>query len=279
MSYGKNQEVKLLNLNSGQKMINKNLHKALLQKLNITRQAISQRAQKLKSQSPMTTADAVYVIAHQNGIALDKFLDLETIDRIRNLLPNTSNIASANAPSNRPPRQERKNGHRTIVIGKEFKTTDPILPDRILNDAKEMAGIYPLLYVLENSIREVINRVMTSAHGIGWWDTDAPRGLRDTVSKRMEDESVNSWHQRRGVHPIYYLDLNQLPPLVRKIRKKLVPSILQSSEWFEHFINEVYQSRCVLCHMNPLDKDSVQSVKLRLNQWQKLVTAKKDLIP
>ena len=102
---------------------------------------------------------------------------------------------------------------------KEFKGTDPILPPKKISEANEMAVVYPVLYLLENSIREVIDRVMISRYGDNWWDSEAPKGLRDTVSGRMADEKKNCWHQRRGDRPIDYLDLNQLTTLMRKVEK------------------------------------------------------------
>lgn len=91
---------------------------------------------------------------------------------------------------------------------------------------------------------------------------------------RMANEKKNSWHQRRGDRPIDYLDLNQLKPLVNKYESLFVPDIIPSLQWFSQLIDEMYQSRCVLCHMNPLNKDNISSVKLKYNQWQKQIKNK-----
>ena len=115
---------------------------------------------------------------------------------------------------------------------------------------------------------------MTNRYGNNWWDSKAGK-LKDKVNERMSDEKRNSWHQRRGARPIDYLDLAQLPALVRQIQKDIIPSI----EWFTQFLDEVYKSRCVVCHMNPLDDTNIQGVKLRFTQWQRQVRGKKDLIP
>lgn len=263
-------------------MTNTQLREALLKKLGITRQALSQRIQKLKQQYPMTTEDGTYVIAQQQGIILDKYLDKGTVDRVRGLLQHVSPPTQATASATRVTRrrkEELRKEQRVIVIAKEFKVTDPILPQKRIFEAKEMGAIYPLLYMLENSIREVIDRVMTSRHGDDWWDSQAPKGLREKVNGRMADEKRNAWHQRRGDRPIDYLDLDQLPALMRKIDKEVVPDIIPSLEWFTQFVDEVYKSRCVVCHMNPLDTNNIQAVKLRLTQWQKLIDSNRQLIP
>jgi len=179
-------------------MTNSMLKKALLKKLGISAQALSQRVQRLKKIYPMTTDDATYVIAHQNGIVLDRYLDGLTVERIRNLVIQTS--SNTTEPPRVGPSGQKTNANltRVVHIGTEFKLTDPILPPHVLSEAKEMAAIFPLLYLFENSVRELIHRIMTAEHGPEWWEMHAPPGLRGTVSKRMEEEKINSWHQRRG---------------------------------------------------------------------------------
>ena len=263
-------------------MTSRELRKALLEKLRIGQRALYQRAKNLTTQYPMTTEDAIYVIAQQEGIILAKYLDKDTMNHVRGLLQQITPLTKPPPPlakSTRKAKRELIQEQRVILFPKEFKVTDPVLQQKKILEAKEMAAIYPLLYVLENSIREVIDLIMTSHYGDNWWNSKAPKRLRDTVGDRMSDEEKNSWHQRRGARPIDYLDLNQLPALMRKIEKEIVSDIIPSLEWFTQLLNEVYKSRCVICHMNPLDADNIEAVKLRFRQWQKLINAKKGLIP
>ncbi len=228
----------------------------------------------------MTTEDATYIIAHKEKLILDKYLSSEEIDRIRTIIRQLDN------PLNVEPLRRHKilkKANKTenaleIHIAKEIIISDPILSQKKVSQAKEMASLYPLLYILENSIRELIEEKMHSLYGDSWWSSIAPKGLKDTVIKRMQEDQRNSWHQRRGAKPIDYLDLNQLVPLVRKIEDKLIPNILPSMEWFSQLVEEVYISRCVICHMNPLNIDNVQALKLKFKQWQKQIKAKIDLI-
>ncbi|MBA7676927.1 hypothetical protein ES703_85173 [subsurface metagenome] len=262
-------------------MTNRPLRKALLEKLKVTQQALSQRVQKLKKSYAITTEDATYLIAQWEGIILDKYLDRATVNHIRGIIQQITHVTQTTTVAKLAHKGKRASDKRqtVIVFPKEFTVTDPILEEKKLLEAKDMATVYPLLYVLENSIREIIDLVMSSRYGDNWWDSEAPKGLRDTVTNRMANEKRDSWHQRRGARPIDYLDLNQLPTLMRKIEREVVPDIISSLEWFTQLVEEVYKSRCVVCHMNPLDKDNVQGVKLRFRQWQKLINAKRDLIP
>lgn len=258
-------------------MTDKNLRKALLKQLNCSPQALSQRVNRIKKKNPMTTEEATYVIAHHEGILIDKYLDKDMVAIIRRIVQQITSQTPIDLSSKGKPRKKVVSGieQRVIEIAKEFRFSDPILQDKKMIEAKEMASIYPLLYILENSIREVIDKVMTSKYGDGWWASHTPLGLRETVVRRKADEKKHPWHQRRGARPIDYLDLNQLPALIRKIEKEVVPNIIPSYEWLNQLIEEVYKSRCVICHMNPLDRDSIDSVKLKFKQWQKQIKNKR----
>lgn len=259
-------------------MTNKELRKVLLQKLGISPQALSQQCQKLKTQIPMTTEEAVYVIAQRNAIILDKYLDKEMVDRVRVLLQQIAPASQVLLRGTRGKAKEAFPEQRVIKIGKEFKFTDPILPQKKILEARDMTAVYPLIYILENSIREFIDQIMISQYGDNWWSSKAPTELRNDVSKRMAEDQKHSWHQRRGARPIDYLDLKDLPRLMRKIEELVVPDIIPTLEWFRQLVEEVYKSRCVVCHMNPLDKNNIQAVKVRFNHWQRQIAEKKHLI-
>jgi len=127
-------------------------------------------------------------------------------------------------------------------------------------------------------MRQFICLVMNKYYGDDWWKMKVSNGMQKDVEVKMNSEDINKWHQRRGARPIDYLDFNDLSTLFSKIIDKVSPKIIPDIEWIRQLIKEVYISRCVLCHMNPLDKDSINSVKLKFRQWQKQISAKIDLI-
>jgi hypothetical protein len=76
-------------------MTNRKLRKALLDQHGISPQLLSYRVQKIKKKYSMTTEDATYVIAQQEGIILDKYLDKDTVDRIRDIMYRISPVSEA----------------------------------------------------------------------------------------------------------------------------------------------------------------------------------------
>ena len=259
-------------------MTYRKVRKVLLDKLGVTPQALNQQCHKLIALVPMTVEYATYVIAHRNGIRLDKYLDEEKMGKTRELISEVAPVTSGIKKQVEIGGVSKLEASRVVRIGTDERYTDVMLSQKKLNEALEMAKVFPKLYVLENSIREFIKLCMSNIYGENWWDTQAPNKLREDVTKKMSRDKKDSWHQRRGAHPVDYLDMSELPRLVNKIQQFIVPDIIPDIEWFKHMIDEVYKSRCVVCHMNPLEKNSIKSVEVKFTQWQKQMNEKKDAI-
>lgn len=138
-----------------------------------------------------------------------------------------------------------------------------------------MAAVYPILYVMENSIRELIERVMRAKYGDIWWTTKTQngklRGIRERAETRMKKETTNRWHQKRGARPLDYVDLDDLKAVLSSEENEFFPNILSTKEWFLQFMRELEPSRNVLCHMNPLSSVSVQDIKVKFARWERMI--------
>jgi hypothetical protein len=259
---------------------NEDLRKLLEKKLNVKQAQLYHIAQGIANSLSISTGDAMLVLAAKNQINLHKHggnLPAGKLDQIRGLLPYLPAAQATAAPavsSGRNGRRGAARPKRVFKVKLEKPENDPILDRVTLTEMEAMALVYRTLYQLENSIRQFIARVLKAQNGKDWWDKKAPQTPKEQVAKRMKDDQINAWHQKRSANPIDYLDLNQLPALVRAAQSDFVDAFFPSTEWFQQFIDEVYRSRCVVCHMNPLTQNNVDGVGLRFNQWEELVKAK-----
>jgi len=232
----------------------------------------------------MDTATAQCVLAYQQGMRLDRYLDADRLSSVQRVISQLGGSnGSAIAPRAQAPK-ESTNTARSIVFPREFRTSDPLLSDAKLREARDMAAIYPILYVLENSLREVIKRVLVAKYGADWWNTaltgpTAVRSLKDKSDQRREREEQASWHQRRGAHPIDYIDLRDLGTIVEAKQDDFFPQIFRDREWFRSHIRELAPSRNVLCHMNPLEEMNVKDIRVRAERWRKVIEASLSAIP
>jgi hypothetical protein len=257
------------------------IHKLLGQKLNLKRAQVYKLAKEIADTLSIKTSDGMLVLAAQQRINLHKYgVAAAEVDRIRGLVrhvpaPSQPIAASSEATAkNRKLNSVRKKNAFKVKVHRS-EQIDPLLSNAKLNEMKAMVQVYEILYHLENSIREFISRVLTAKQGSGWWQNIAlPRTPREKVSTRTRDDEINAWHQKRSSREIDYLDLNELPALVRAAQTDFVPAFFESIEWFQQLISELYRSRCVVCHMNPLTQNNVDAVGVRFNHWQNLVKAK-----
>jgi hypothetical protein len=260
----------------------RDLRRALLLKLKITPQALSERVVRRKKKVPMTPADATCLIAHEEGIPIDRYLPPEDLSRIRSLAASGGSQVSIPVPRRK---SNAKGVGRPVEIRfPTFKLKDPFLPAGKLEEARRMAAIYPVLYVLENSIREVIKRVMRKKYGEAWWETELTAGKAKGVyqtskDRQAKEKTTNAWHQTRGAHPIDYVDLGQLLTLIQAKQADFVPDVISEMDWFSQFMKQLEPSRNVLCHMNSLDKLNERAVVDALERWTRMLNVNRNNIP
>lgn len=245
------------------------LRNDLLAELKVTPQRLSQLTKQIKqAHGPMTTQEAVCLLAHQRKLDLSRYLDEAKLASIRQL------ATVAPSPEPAPPAKRPREGAAKAVyvtIARDIKVSDPILPQRIIKEAKLMAEkAYPLLYIFENSVREVIHRVMHGAVGAQWWAAAVPQDIAARVAKRMRKEERNAWHGKRKAHPIYYADMGHLKQIVTSNWQHFAP-LFPNEAWFTSHFDAVAMSRNVVDHHNPLADDDIKAVEVYTSHWHKQI--------
>lgn len=255
---------------------NSKLRADLLAKLGVTPQRLSQRiAQVKRLYGPMTTEEGAYVLAHQEGLDLTKYLDTATVDRIRSMLPKDGGQTT---PTPAPKARARVAATKAIRIAPKLEVVDAMLPASVARDAAEMASVYPKLYVLENSLRNVINRVLTANHGKGWWASRAPADVRKRVGDRKDAEGKKPWHGKRASHEIYYSDLGDLRKLIERNWDDFA-GIFPSRQWITQKLEELEPPRNVIAHNNPLSAKEQTRIELYSDDWIALLNDRRGAIP
>lgn len=260
------------------------VRRLLIEKLGgISRQALSARVQALKKQLPLSTPDALYVLAHQNGVKIDRYLEAETLARVRDHVGALDRLSSPPRAVNRapvPPKRGARTPSAVTLRVRDFDNVPGMTPQHV-QDAQRMAEVYPVLYVFENSARDLIDRVLTAKLGKDWWDSIAPPRLKRLVEGRKATEGHEAWHSRRGASEIHYVDLGDLPTLVKHADAwpHLRELFAGRQTWFESIVDDLNVSRRVIAHMNPLSADDVKQVEAGFRRWTKQISARQHLIP
>ena len=258
---------------------NKKLKSALLNHLKVTPQRLSQKIKKMKKEyGPMTTADATYTIAHLEGFDLTKYLDQLIVDRIRDLLPKQK-VSVNDTPSQK--RVLLKSSKKAVIelkIDALLIKFDALLSTKQADDARKMAILYPKYYILENSIRVVIKRILENKHGNRWWEKRVSKIVRDNVKDRKKKESKQPWHGKRGQHEIFYSNFGDLKKIIVNNWTDF-KNIFPDQAWITQKLKELEHPRNVLAHHNPVSDIDQNRIDLYLHDWIKLLESKAYLIP
>jgi hypothetical protein len=227
-----------------------------------------------KDYGPMSTEDATYVIAHQKGIDLTKHLEPTAVDRIRNMIPNEPH----NSLSSNTKKSSGNTQKLTLVkIDTNLPNIDALLSTTLVRDAQKMAAVYPKYYLMENSIRVVIWRILEKKYGNNWWQLKVNKKVKDNVTDRINKEAEQPWHGKRGQHEIFYSNFRDLKTIIQSNWNDF-SHIFPSQTWISQKLEELEHPRNVIAHHNPLSSQDLKRIELYFSDWISLLKLKKNLI-
>jgi hypothetical protein len=252
----------------------------LAKKLNVSERRLYQLAADMKSEhGPMGTDDAIYVIAQMNRLDLTKYIDdREVVDRIRGMIPRGAVARPATTPAQPTTAKTRTQVTRAIRVGSTAAAAELLLPKAFEDDAERMSNLYPKMYLLENSIRSVIVRVLAAKYGKDWWALCAPTDVRNKVKDRKAKEAKEPWHGQRGSHEIYYSDFGDLRKIIESKWGDFSP-ILPSRPWITQKLEELEPARNILAHHNPVPANEQKRLELYYDDWAAMIKDRGGAIP
>lgn len=221
----------------------------------------------------MPTDIATYIVAHREGLRINKYLDSETLQSVAEWEAKVA--AKEPAAASGAAAGQAKERSRAVVV-REAKIADVKVPQGSLTqkhiaDAQKMAEVYPVLYVFENSVREFVDGHLTKAYGANWWDEPklVPKDVRDTVEHVRKAEAINRAHTSRNARPIYYTMLGDLVNIVvsEKGNKVFKKPMFPRATWFPELVQSAEVTRNIFAHMNPLQKRDIRRLEDALGIW------------
>lgn len=147
-----------------------------------------------------------------------------------------------------------------------------LLDEQFTAPAKEMAAVYVAIAAFENSVRDLVMRVLLEGVGADWWEQCVSEKVRSHCQGRQEDEERNRFHKQRGDAPINYTELKHLVSIMRANWDHFEP-FLPSPEWATSIFETIERSRNVIMHSGILDPVDVERVGINIRDWVKQVGA------
>jgi hypothetical protein len=141
-----------------------------------------------------------------------------------------------------------------------------------------MANLYPVYYVLENSLRVVIMRVLENKYGKDWWYSRAPNPAKQRVDERKRDEENKPWHGKRGQHEIFYTDFGHLRSIIERNWEDF-KEFFPTRAWITQKLEELETPRNIVAHHTPVSDTDLRRIEVYFKDWTALVKSRRRLIP
>lgn len=254
--------------------IDKRIVGKLQKKLGVTLRRVYQLIEQKSTTLFIPPHKAAYMLAAEKGINVTRLLPENELIELRQVKdPKNSehnNVVSKTSSS------RRKREFRLTVGGIEY--CDPLLDETISKCAIENSNLYPVVYLFENSVRNVIKRILYSSHGADWWNKCTSKDVKRNVDNRINKEKDSPWHNARGADPIFYTDIGDLKSIFTVNNSNFRP-ILGKLETIYIWIEEIEKTRNTLAHSNPVKKRDRERLLGFAKDWLELVKARKSLIP
>jgi len=178
------------------------------------------------------------------------------------LLKYRSNYAHLISQSQSP--EEIIREHLDVSNTPSLTTTD-------IENAYKMGQVYVAIHCLENSVRNLIRKVLKDTLGEQWWDKAASDPMKKKVGERKSREAKNKWLTSRGADELNYIDWGDLVTLIRKFPKEF-ETFIGSTKFAELKLEELENLRNTIAHNGVLPDDEIARIELYFKDWCKQVS-------
>jgi hypothetical protein len=204
---------------------------------------------KLESKNPQSVRNAISTIHEDNpGITMNAAAYLFAKQKGFGVYGSLSSEDKTSLQYLKSDKRSReKPTERQRRIGK-VKEVEPDFVTCFAKDAYDNANIYPQIYILENTLREVIFEKF--GKGVDWWnDTKTvKKDIQDYAMRIKEAEKKYPWMKERGDHPIWYVGLLELFQIIDKNWKPHFHEVFKDLDQLRAWIKESVPIRNYVAH-------------------------------
>lgn len=240
--------------------IEKELSKILREKLKISKRAVDIKIENIKKQRghDITRRDAALLLASFNGIDISKFSSPEKLREIRELKNKEYKIETK--------KTKTIEKDRILKIGDvSISSKEPFLPKKTISDAKEMSKYYSLLYLLENSLRDLIREVYNE---IDYFNKKIPPTIRKEIEKIEEKKK---YFQEKRKDKLEYAHLDFLKQIIVKNWGDFSKVIKEKDKGkFVHEIEKFMPERHAIAHTTRLKGLDEKRAKYKVEEILKM---------
>ena len=136
-----------------------------------------------------------------------------------------------------------------------------LIDEDLILQGKELSGVYHLLFVVENTLRRFVEKILRRGLGDQFLEkANLNRDIKSSIERRKNEETKNAWLRVRGDSDIYYLDFIELA-FVIKNNWEIFKSYFPSQSWIDVKIDELYKCRCLIAHNSAIGDHELDVIR------------------
>jgi len=171
-------------------------------------------------------------------------------------------------------RRLTESDQKSVEVGFEEisnKVSLSLLDEDHVASAKKMSAVFIAIASFENSVRDLVSSRLLEQKGANWWDVCVTNAeIKNRAKDRQEREKQIRWHQARGLSPIYYVELGDLPKIIRA-NWNCFEDLMHDMDWVQQIFNALERSRNVIMHSGQLSMDDIERVGVFIRDWLRQV--------
>jgi len=242
--------------------INQRLLRRLQEELNLKQRQVYNLVSDKAVELMLPRHQAAIAVAAENGINISKYATHDDLVAIRQARGSSSPTASTETLA-----RSSKSSLKRPKLDSGFP--DPFVDATVISSAHRNSELYPIVYIFENSVRNVVSIVMENAFGDDWWELKVSDAIKKAVKIRQSEEKQYPWHSQRGAHPIYYTDISDLRTIINTYNKEF-KKVFGKIPRVEMWIEEIEKTRNILAHNNPVAKKDRDRLSVFARDWSEL---------
>ncbi len=242
--------------------ISKSLLNLLKTKLSLTEDGVNKKLKSLRKDRgyDVTREDAALLLASLNDIDITKFAEADKLKEIRELKNKEYKVDKT---------KTKKVEVSRILKLKDVHITskEPHTPKSLISDAREMSEYYTLLYVLENTLRNLIRYVFRNEPN--WWKSKVNQRIQTDVKNIIDKEK---YYENSRADELEYTHLDYLKQIISSNWAVFSSELNEGDKTnFQREVEKFTPSRHAIAHTTKLQGLDATRCRYKFDEIMKMI--------
>lgn len=149
-----------------------------------------------------------------------------------------------------------------LTASVDVELVKELLPSELVDKGRELSSVYQLLFLIENSLRRFIDKILRNAKGDNYIETiELNTTIRNNIKNRKNQEKKDQWIRVRGDSDIFYLDFIDIKFAIVN-NWNYFKAVFPDQAWISVKLDELYKCRCLIAHNSDIGSHEIDVIRI-----------------